>query len=92
MITRPFFLQITTNYDLLESWGGQGQENGQFIRPHDMDFGPAEDELYVVDRNNNRLQVFNSNGTILFKWGSLGEGDGEFTLPYGVDVEKEGNA
>jgi tripartite motif-containing protein 71 len=56
-----------------------------------LDFSPSEDKLYIVDRDNNRIQVFDKNGTFLFKWGEEGEGDGQFTLPYGLDVDKEGN-
>lgn len=80
-----------TNYVLTRTWGSHGEEDGQFIRPHDLDFSPSEDKLYVVDRNNNRIQVFNKNGTFLFKWGSLGQENGELSLPYGVDVDTEGN-
>ena len=78
-------------YELVNEWGSEGDDDGQFVRPHDLDFSPTEDKLYIVDRDNNRIQVFDKNGTFLFKWGEEGEGDGEFTLPYGLDVDKEGN-
>jgi DNA-binding beta-propeller fold protein YncE len=78
-------------YELINEWGSEGDNDGQFVRPHDLDFSPTEDKLYIVDRDNNRIQVFDKNGTYLFKWGEEGEGDGEFTLPYGLDVDKEGN-
>ena len=80
-----------TEYELVNEWGSEGDDDGQFVRPHDLDFSPTEDKLYIVDRDNNRIQVFDKNGTFLFKWGEEGEGDGEFTLPYGLDVDKEGN-
>jgi DNA-binding beta-propeller fold protein YncE len=80
-----------TNYVLLRTWGNIGKEDGQFNRPHDLDFSPSENKLYVIDRDNNRVQVFNKNGTFLFKWGSTGKGDGEFNLAYGIDVDKQGN-
>jgi len=80
-----------TDYALTRTWGGNGVGDGQFIRPHDLDFSPSEDKLYIVDRDNNRIQVFNKNGTFLFKWGLLGQEDGNFILPYGVDVDTEGN-
>jgi tripartite motif-containing protein 71 len=80
-----------TRYNLAYEWGSEGDRDGQFVRPHDLDFSPSEDKLYIVDRDNNRIQVFNKNGTFLFKWGEEGEGDGEFALPYGLDVDKEGN-
>ena len=80
-----------TKYELVKEWGSKGDADGQFARPHDLDFSPSEDKLYIVDRDNNRIQVFDKNGTFLFKWGKEGEGDGEFALPYGLDVDKEGN-
>ena len=80
-----------TKYKLVKEWGSEGDGDGQFLRPHDLDFSPSEDKLYIVDRDNNRIQVFDKNGTFLFKWGKEGTGDGEFTLPYGLDVDKEGN-
>ena len=80
-----------TDYVLIKEWGSEGEDDGQFIRPHDLDFSPSEDKLYIVDRDNNRIQVFDKNGTFLFKWGETGDGDGEFTLPYGLDVDKAGN-
>jgi DNA-binding beta-propeller fold protein YncE len=80
-----------TEYELINEWGREGDNDGQFVRPHDLDFSPTEDKLYIVDRDNNRIQVFDKNGIFLFKWGEEGEGDGEFTLPYGLDVDKEGN-
>jgi tripartite motif-containing protein 71 len=80
-----------TTYNLAYEWGSYGDEDGQFARPHDLDFSPSEDKLYIVDRDNNRIQVFDKNGTFLFKWGEEGEGDGEFVIPYGLDVDNEGN-
>ena len=79
-----------TQYEFVKNWGGEGDEEGQFERPHDLDFSPTEDKLYVIDRDNQRVQVFDKNGTYLFEWGSEGEGEGEFTLPYGMDVDREG--
>jgi tripartite motif-containing protein 71 len=80
-----------TTYDLIREWGNEGDGDGEFVRPHDLDFSPSEDKLYIVDRDNNRIQVFDKNGTFLFKWGEEGDGEGEFSLPYGLDVDKEGN-
>jgi DNA-binding beta-propeller fold protein YncE len=84
-------LPNTTAYELADEWGSEGGEVGQFVRPHDLDFSPTEDKLYIVDRDNNRIQVFDKNGTFLFGWGEEGDGDGEFSLPYGLDVDKQGN-
>src|SRR4249920_293292 len=66
-----------TKYELVNKWGSKGTGNGQFNRPHDLDFSNDEKFLYSVDRDGNRIQVFDKNGTFLFKWGILGTGDGQ---------------
>lgn len=83
--------QNATKYELVNEWGKEGNGDGQFIRPHDMDFSPSEDKLYIIDRDNQRIQVFDKSGKFQFKWGKEGNGDGQFKLPYGLDVDKEGN-
>lgn len=83
--------QNATQYELIKEWGGEGDGPGQFLRPHDLDFSPSEDKLYIVDRDNDRIQVFNKNGTYLFEWGEEGDGEGQFDLAYGLDVDKRGN-
>lgn len=82
---------VSQNYTYIREWGSGGSEDGQFKRIHDLDFDPQERYLYVVDRDGNRIQVFDKNGTFIFKWGSKGTGEGEFTVPYGVDVDSQGN-
>ena len=79
------------NMYLLRNGDLRGTGDGQFLRIHDIDFNPSETRLYVIDRDGNRIQVFDKNGTFLFKWGSKGPGDGQFTVPYSVDVDAHGN-
>ncbi len=43
--------------------------------------------VYVADRNNNRIQKFDSNGGYLTQWGTLGTGDGQFNHPSGVATD-----
>jgi len=81
----------TTKYELVTKWGSKGTAEGQFQRPHDLDFSPDGKILYSVDRDGNRIQAFDKNGTFLFAWGKLGTGDGQFHVPYGIDVDKNGN-
>jgi DNA-binding beta-propeller fold protein YncE len=80
-----------TKYKLVNRWGQEGNGDGQFGRPHDLDFSPSEDKLYIIDRDNQRVQVFDKSGKFLFKWGQEGNGNGQFKLPYGLDVDEEGN-
>jgi tripartite motif-containing protein 71 len=80
-----------TKYVFVKKWGSRGTGDGQFHRIHDIDFNPSETRLYAIDRDGNRIQVFDKNGTFLFKWGSNGTGDGQFHVPYSVDVDAHGN-
>jgi tripartite motif-containing protein 71 len=81
----------TTEYKFVKKWGSKGNGTGQFQRPHDLDFSNDEKILYAVDRDGNRIQAFDKNGTFLFSWGELGKGDGQFHVPYGIDVDANGN-
>jgi len=51
------------------SWGTAGTEAGQFNRPRGIAVGP-DGEVYVVDSDNARVQVFSPDGTFLRQWGS----------------------
>ncbi|HET7642677.1 MAG TPA: SMP-30/gluconolactonase/LRE family protein, partial [Nitrososphaeraceae archaeon] len=80
-----------TSYKFIKKWGGAGSDDGQFLRPHDLDFSPDEKILYAVDRDGSRIQAFDKNGKFLFKFGEDGTGDGQMHVPYGIDVDKNGN-
>ncbi|MGD8738575.1 MAG: 6-bladed beta-propeller, partial [Anaerolineae bacterium] len=82
-------------------WGGQtGTDPGQFNRPRGVAVGPAGN-VYVVDSDNSRVQVFDANGAFLREWGSYcdlesgqgcltPDGDGQFREPWGLAVSPEG--
>ena len=57
-------------YTFVKKWGGAGTEDGKFLRPHDLDFSPDEKILYIVDRDGNRIQAFNKNGTFSLRGAS----------------------
>jgi len=42
--------------------------------------------LFIVDRGNNRIQVFDANGKFLNKFGQKGAGKGDFEGPNGICV------
>lgn len=82
---------VSQNCSFISKWGSEGTGDGQFLRPHDLEFNNKDKFLYVVDRDGNRIQVFNKNGTFLFKFGEKGNGNGQFLVPYGIDVDIKGN-
>ena len=78
-------------YSFVTEWGSKGTDSGQFLRPHDLEFDNNNKILYAVDRDGNRIQVFDKNGTFLFTFGQKGNADGQFLVPYGLDVDQAGN-
>lgn len=48
----------------LKSWGSPGAQPGQFNQPHSIAVD-AQDRVYVADRANRRIQVFDTEGTLL---------------------------
>lgn len=68
--------------ELLREFGSRGQGPGQFSYPTDLDI--HDDRVYVTDRGNHRIQVFDLEGEYLYEWGihSVEPGDGEGKLHY----------
>jgi len=48
----------------LKSWGEPGDQPGQFNTPHNIGVD-AQDNVYVADRGNRRIQVFDTDGKFL---------------------------
>ena len=55
------------------------------------DIAVTEDEIYVVEESNHRIQVFDKNGTFLRKWGQHGSNNGDFHHPYSIALKMDGN-
>lgn len=52
-------------------WGGPGSADGQFNLVHGVTLD-GRDRVYVADRGNKRIQVFDSDGKHLATWSGLG--------------------
>ena len=46
----------------IKSWGRKGSAPGEFDEPHDIFVGGSRGWVYVADRKNNRIQVFDQEG------------------------------
>lgn len=53
--------------EYIQSWGQPGSLPGQFHMPHGIMVGP-NDVVYVADRENDRVQLFDLWGNYLTKW------------------------
>jgi sugar lactone lactonase YvrE len=76
---------------LLKTWGSYGSGPGQFDQPHALALD-SKGQLYVGDRNNNRVQVFDQNGTFIKEYAQWSRPSGIFIkddVLYSADSESE---
>jgi sugar lactone lactonase YvrE len=74
----------------LAPFGGAGTAEGKTQRP----IGIAADgsgNVWVVDRDNNRVEKFDENGKFLMQFGGEGTGNGKFIKPNGIAISSAGN-
>jgi streptogramin lyase len=57
----------------IKSWGHKGPEPGNFNEPHDIFIGGSQQHVYVADRKNKRIQVFDQDGGFIAAWTQFGE-------------------
>lgn len=76
-------LDIEGNF--VTAWGSKGEGAGEFDTPHGI---AVDDEgrVYIADRGNSRVQIFDAGGKFLSEWKSE-----EIGRPWGVDVNSDGN-
>jgi sugar lactone lactonase YvrE len=72
--------------------GTQGNAQGQLSFPREIALG-TDGKVYAAEEFNNRISVFNSDGTVASTFGNEGSGtnDVAFTRPNGVAVGASGN-
>jgi DNA-binding beta-propeller fold protein YncE len=64
----------------LKAWGERGTGPGQFNTPHSIAID-SKGLVYVSDRENNRIQVFDGNGEFIKQWKHLGATQNIFITP-----------
>ena len=68
---------------LLKTWGTKGTGPGEFDQPHSLAFD-SKGLLYIADRNNNRIQVFDQNGNYIKEYK-------QWSRPSGIFIDKRDN-
>ena len=57
-------LKFDKDGNFIKEWGELGFRPGQFRTPHAIEFD-SQGRLYVADRGNSRIQIFDQDGTLL---------------------------
>ena len=62
------------------TWGKKGTAPGEFDIPHALAFD-SQGRLFVADRGNNRIQIFDQNGKFIDQWQ-------QFSRPSGISIDR----
>ena len=81
-------VSLNREWRAVAEWGGYGTKQGQLHQPRQ---GGVDKEgfVYVMDRENHRVQKFTSEGKGVQIWGSLGTGKNQFKQSFGLAVDAE---
>lgn len=63
----PRVLKFDPEGRFLKQWGSRGSEAGQFAVAHSIKID-RDDRLYVADRENQRIQIFDTEGNFIDQW------------------------
>ena len=74
----------------LAPFGGAGTEPGKTQKPSGIAVD-ANGDIYVVDKDNNRVEKFDATGKFLSQFGSAGSGNGQFKEPRGIAIAPNGD-
>lgn len=70
-------VKLSSDGQFIKEWGGTGEADGQFRDPHALAMD-SQGRLFVGDRANNRIQIFDQDGNHLATWTQFGRPSGLF--------------
>ena len=83
-------VKFSANGAFIKEWGQTGAEAGEFRDPHALAMD-SQGRLYVGDRSNSRLQIFDQEGEHIATWTQFGRPSGLFIdardILYSADSE-----
>ena len=74
-------MMFTAQGRLIRKWGQRGKSRGEFNLPHSI-LVDRQGRVLVGDRENNRIQIFDREGSLLEIWNGF--------APYGMALDGEG--
>ena len=86
--------KIAANGTLIKSWGSWGSGPSEFRAPHSLAMD-SQGRLFVADRGNRRIKIFDQEGTYLDTWYQFSRISGLFIdqddVLYAIDSESDDN-
>jgi sugar lactone lactonase YvrE len=74
-------VKLSKDGTFLKAWGRPGAGPGEFNAPHTIAID-SQGRLFVGDRNNNRIQIFDQDGRFIDQWK-------QFSRPSGIYITKD---
>lgn len=71
-------------------FGNRGIKQGEFKNPWSVAINQQTSHLFITDRGNNRVQVFDKFGAFVSAFGVKGSKDGQFYGPEGIAIDSSG--
>jgi len=73
-------VKFTKDGKYIKEWGHHGSGNGEFNQPHDIAMD-SQGRLFIADRGNNRVQIFDQQGTFIDAWKQFGRPSAVYVGP-----------
>jgi DNA-binding beta-propeller fold protein YncE len=73
-------VKLTRDGKYVKEWGRKGSGRGELSEPHTIAMD-SRGRLFVGDRENNRIQIFDQEGTFIAEWRQFGRPSGIFITP-----------
>jgi sugar lactone lactonase YvrE len=74
-------LKFNKDGKFIKTWGKKGTAPGEFDLPHCLAFD-SKGRLFVCDRANNRIQIFDQDGNYIAEWT-------QFSRPSGIAIDEQ---
>jgi sugar lactone lactonase YvrE len=85
-------VKFTKDGKFMNAWGRKGSGRGEFDTPHSLAMD-STGRLFVADRGNSRIQIFDQNGQWLAEWKQFGRPSGIFIdrndILYAADTQSD---
>jgi len=75
--TNARIVKLTKDGKFIKAWGHKGSGPGEFDTPHMLAMDSIG-RLFVADRSNNRIQIFDQDGRFLTEWRQFGRPSGVY--------------